>query len=135
MRSEPCDDEPTVNMVLQSGAATREVNGETNMEARESFMGVSTQGSRDRLESDRDPSMLTTFLETCIKLLRDNREVKVLQEVINRCAGWGEPRAVRKLGRHASWMGQEMCLMAQIGDYEMDQVILDLGSDSNVLPK
>lgn len=25
--------------------------------------------------------------------------------------------------------------MAQIGDYEMDQVILDLGSDQNVLPK
>jgi len=28
-----------------------------------------------------------------------------------------------------------MTLTAQIGDYEMDQVILDLGSDPNVLPK
>ena len=28
-----------------------------------------------------------------------------------------------------------MRLTAQIGDYEMDQVILDLGSDANVLPK
>ena len=28
-----------------------------------------------------------------------------------------------------------MQLTAQIGDYEMDQVILDLGSDANVLPK
>ena len=27
-----------------------------------------------------------------------------------------------------------MWLTAQIGDYEMDQVILDLGSDANVLP-
>ena len=28
-----------------------------------------------------------------------------------------------------------MRLTAQIGDYEMDQVILDLGLDANVLPK
>jgi len=28
-----------------------------------------------------------------------------------------------------------MRLIAQIGEYEMDQVILDLGSDANVLPK
>ena len=27
-----------------------------------------------------------------------------------------------------------MWLTAQIGDYEIDQVILDLGSDANVLP-
>ena len=26
-------------------------------------------------------------------------------------------------------------MTVQIGDYEMDQVILDLGSDANVLPK
>ena len=31
--------------------------------------------------------------------------------------------------------GNEMRLTTQIGDYEMDQVILDLGSDANVLPK
>ena len=29
----------------------------------------------------------------------------------------------------------EMRLGAKIGEYEMDQVILDLGSDVNVLPK
>ena len=32
-------------------------------------------------------------------------------------------------------MGREMRLTAQIGEYEMDQVILDLGLDVNVLPK
>jgi len=79
--------------------------------------------------------MLTTFLETCIKLLRDNRVVKGLQEVINRCVGWGDPSAVWKLGRHASQTGREMQLIVQIGDYEMDQVILDLSSNANVLPK
>lgn len=28
-----------------------------------------------------------------------------------------------------------MCMTTQIEEYEMDQVILDLGSDANVLPK
>lgn len=95
MRSEPCNNEPKVNMVLRSGATMTKIDGEMNMEARESFIGVSTQGSRDRLEPDRDPSMLTTFLETCIKILRNNRVVRGLQEVINRCTGWGEPHAVQ----------------------------------------
>ena len=31
--------------------------------------------------------------------------------------------------------GKEMRLNAQIGDYEMDEVILDLGSEVNVLTK
>jgi len=87
MRSEPCNDEPMVNMVVRSGIAIGEVNGKTNMEARESFTGVSTQGSRDGPELDRDPSTLGTLLETCIKLLHDNREVRGLQEVMNRCVG------------------------------------------------
>lgn len=89
MTFKPHDDEPMVNMIAWSGVATREVNGKTNMEARENFIGISIQGSRDRPESDRDPLMLTTFLETCIKLLRDNKAVRGLQEVINRCTRWG----------------------------------------------
>lgn len=32
-------------------------------------------------------------------------------------------------------IGREMRLSAQIGEYEMDQVILDLGSDANALTK
>ena len=42
---------------------------------------------------------------------------------------------VHKLYRYKKLTGREMRLNAQIGDYEMDQVILDLGSDVNVLPK
>ena len=82
-----------------------------------------------------DPSILTTFLETCMKLLRDNKAVKGLQELITRCARSGEPHVVQKLGKHALCNGREMRLTAQIGEFEMDQVILDLGSNANVLPK
>ena len=42
---------------------------------------------------------------------------------------------VRKLGKHTLRTGREMRLTAQIGEYEMDQVILDLELDTNVLPK
>jgi len=108
MRSEPCNNEPKINMLLWSCASIREDDGVTNMEASKIFTGVSTQGSRDRPELDRDSSVLTTFLETCIKLLRDNRAVRGLHKVINRCIGWGEPCVVLKLGRHASHTGWEM---------------------------
>jgi len=48
----------------------------------------------DQTESKRDTFMLTTFLEACMKLLRDTKVVKGLQELITRCAGADEPRLV-----------------------------------------
>jgi len=39
----------------------------TFMEARKSFTKASTSGSKDNPEQEMDPSMLTTFLETCMK--------------------------------------------------------------------
>ena len=74
-----------------------------------------------------------------MKLLHDSKVVKGLQELINRCTGkdsaTGEPHVVRKLGKHKARTEREMRLTAQIGEYEMDLVILDLGSNVNVLPK
>ena len=51
-----------------------------------------------------DPSMLTTFLETCMKLLRDNKALKGLQELITKCARTtlGEPHVVQKLRKHTT---------------------------------
>ena len=48
------------------------------MEAKRSFADASTSGSKDRIEPKMDPSMLTTFLETCMKLLLDNKAIKGL---------------------------------------------------------
>jgi len=72
-----------------------------------------------------------------MKLLSDNEVVKGLQELINRCAGTapGDPHVVQKIEKHATRTGREMRLTMQIGEYDMNQVILDLGSDVNVLPK
>ena len=46
-----------------------------------------------------------------------------------------EVKEVHKLHSYKRRTGREMRLTAQIGDYEIDQVILNLGSDANVLPK
>ena len=47
----------------------------------------------------------------------------------------GEPCVVGKIGKNKTRTGREMRLTAQIGEYEMDQVILDLRLDANVLSK
>lgn len=74
-----------------------------------------------------------------MKLLCDSKVVKGLKELINRCAGkdgaTGELCIVRKLGKHKARTRREMRLTVEIGEYEMDQVILDMGFDTNVLPK
>ena len=105
---------------------------ETFMQAKKSFAEASPSGSKDQLELGMDPSMLNTFLETCMKLLHNNKAVKGLQKLITRCVGSREPRIIRKLGKHALHTGREMWLTAKIGEYEMVQVILDLGSNANV---
>ena len=48
------------------------------MEAKKSSVEVSSSGSKDQPQMGLDPSMLTTFLETCMKLLRNNKVVKGL---------------------------------------------------------
>ena len=49
------------------------------MEAKKSFVEASTSGSKDKLELEMDPSMITNFLETCMKLLCNNKVVKGMQ--------------------------------------------------------
>jgi len=107
MRSEPCEEDPNMNMMLRSGMKTGEDKGkqleedtwvckvlvkepkfdlehikETFTEAKKSCTKASTFSSKYQLELEMDPSMLTTFLETCMKLLHDNKVVKGLQELI-----------------------------------------------------
>ena len=64
---------------------------------------------------------------------------KGLQELIKQCASKDNsldgPRIARNIGKHKARIRHEMRPTAQIGDYEMDQVILDLGFDANFLRK
>lgn len=84
------------------------------MEKKKSFVGASTSGSKEKPIEEVDPSIITTFLKTCMKLLRDSKALKHLQELINRCASkdsaTGEPCMVRKLRKHKAKTGHEMRL-------------------------
>jgi len=129
MRSEPHEEDLNVNIVLQNVIAMGDDQGkqpedsawvhkatakeaefdleracEMFMEAKKSFDEASTSGSKDKLDEEMDPSMLTTFLETCVKLLCNSKAMKGLQELINRCTRNtpGEPHMVQKIGKHKS---------------------------------
>lgn len=112
---------------------------ETFTEAKKSFIEAFTLGSEEKPAEEMDLSMITTFLETCIKLLHDSKAVKGLEELINQCAGKDgatrEQCMIRYLGKHKARTRWEIRVIVQIGEYEMDEVILDLGSNVNVLPK
>jgi len=103
MRSELCEEDPNVSIMFQSDIMTGDDKGkqlkesawvhkastkelefdlehikETFMEVKKSFMETSTSGNKDQLELEMDLSMLTTFLQTCMKLLHDSKVVKRL---------------------------------------------------------
>ena len=82
------------------------------MEARKIFTEASTSGRKDQPEPGMDPSMLTTFLETCMKLLCHSKAVQGLQELITKRVRSRESRVVKKLGKHALRTGREMRLTA-----------------------
>ena len=64
------------------------------------------------LLAEVDPYVLTTFLETCMKLLQDSKVVEVLQELINKCASkekvLDEHYVVKKIGKHKARTWREM---------------------------
>lgn len=103
MRSEPREEDLNINIVLQSAIVTGDEKGkqledstwvrkapmrevefdlehtwETFMEAKKTFANASTSGNKDRPEPEMDPYMLTTFLETYMKLLSDSKAMKRL---------------------------------------------------------
>ena len=69
-----------------------------------------------------------------MKLLRNQNALKELQKVL---AITDPQRGVdqEKTVSHVRRMGREMRLNVHIGEYDMTDVILDLGSEVNVLPK
>jgi len=69
-----------------------------------------------------------------MKLLRSQSALESLQKVIESCE---QQRNIPK-GRNVNRVrrtGQEMRLSAQIGDFDMNDIILDLGSEVNVLTR
>ena len=80
-----------------------------------------------------------TFVQACIEILCNQKAVDNLQALIDNCTEKEVSRiktkAMNKVYKQKKRTGREMCMTMQIGEYEMDQFILDLGSDENFLPK
>ena len=73
-----------------------------------------------------------------MKLIRNEKAIGELQRIIDQCQPSSSmnnvQRAVHNIMGH-SRTGREMRLTAQVGEFEMDEVILDLGLEVNVLTK
>ena len=86
----------------------------------------------------KEVSMLIDVLYTCLKLIQDEKVVQELQNLIRQYElGKIDPllnRAVHQVGKKRR-KNKELHLNAQIGEYDIDYVVLDLGSEVNVMTK
>jgi hypothetical protein len=77
-------------------------------------------------------------MQSYVKLLNDPSFVKVLQNLIERCNIEVERKLEQKIVNHLHTRrrtSRNIRLNANIGDFNMGDTILDLGSELNVLPK
>jgi len=123
------------------------------MEGRYIFMALGASTSKNQMplvppkekpenvttRQDSDPTMLKSFLHTCMKLLWDHKVVDALQEIIDKYTCKDSRLQgqciVNKVNQRNKRTDREMQLTTQINEFEMDQVILDMDFDSNVLLK
>jgi hypothetical protein len=91
-----------------------------------------TKGSLEKV------STLGNFLKSFLELVEDEKALHTLFSMIDHCAQGKavptEKKVVNQLLCKKRTNG-EFRFSAQIGEYDIDNVILDLGSDVNVLPK
>jgi hypothetical protein len=83
-------------------------------------------------------STINDFMKSCVKLLNEPSSVKVLQNMLEICNACVEGNLEKKTINHLDTRrrtSREFKLNANIGDFNMGDVILDLGSEVNVLPK
>jgi hypothetical protein len=83
-------------------------------------------------------SKLMEFLCTCINLIKDERVVQEIQYLMRQYEiGRVDPllnKSVHQVSRKRR-TNKELHLSAQIGDYDVDYVVLNLGSEVNVMMK
>ena len=83
-------------------------------------------------------SNIKSFLQSCLKLIWDENALLEVQRLIDYCDPTNilatAERVVNQIKRYIH-TGREMRLNAVIGSYEMDDVVMDLGSEVNVIMK
>jgi hypothetical protein len=81
---------------------------------------------------------LTKFLRICVEVIKYETMLSTLYDMIYHCTrGRETPISQRVVNQvlHRKRTNKEFRFSAQIGEYDVDIVILDLESDVNVLPK
>jgi hypothetical protein len=71
-------------------------------------------------------------------MLNDPSSIKILQNILEKCSGQMKQNPELKTFNHLHTRrrtSREFRLNANIGDFNMGDLILDLGSELNVLPK
>jgi hypothetical protein len=83
-------------------------------------------------------SAIEGFLQSCMEVLSDPSSVKILENILEKCSSKMEQKLEPKTINHLHirrTTSREFRLNANIGDFNMEDIILDLGSEVNVLPK
>jgi hypothetical protein len=92
----------------------------------------------NRRQPKEQVSTFKDFLQSCIKMLSDPLFIKVLQNILEKCSSVMEQKLELKTVNHLHIRirtSREFRINANIGDFNMGDIILDLGSEVNVLPK
>ena len=86
----------------------------------------------------KEVSKLMEFLCACINLIKDEKSIQELQNLIRQCElGKVDPllnKTVHQLSKKRR-TNKDLHLTSQIRDYDIDYVVLDLGSKVNVMTK
>jgi hypothetical protein len=78
------------------------------------------------------------FLQSCVKLWNDPSSIKILKNMLERCSIESEGKLEQTIVNHLHTRrrtSREFMMNANIEDFNMGDIILDLGSEVNVLPK
>jgi hypothetical protein len=92
----------------------------------------------NEIKSMGQVSTIKGFLQSCVKVLNDPSSIKILQNILERCSIEMEGKLEQNTINHLHTRrrtSREFRLNENIGDFNMGHIILDLGSEVNVLPK
>ena len=78
-------------------------------------------------------SKLKSFLSSFLALIQDKYVVSKLQALIGETPVESQPKIWVNQVKNKFKSGRELRMSAQIGYYDMDYIILDLGSDVNIM--
>jgi hypothetical protein len=87
----------------------------------------------NRMPPEGQVITIKEFLQSCIKMLSDPSYVKIFQNILGKCSNKTKQKLEPKIVNHLH-TSREFRLNSNIGDFSMEDIILDLGSKVNVLP-